>query len=244
MPVYALSDEISFPPPELARDDGLLAVGGDLCPERLVLAYASGIFPWTCGPGPILWWCPAPRFVLLPHELHVGRSLRKQQRRAPYRLSLDEAFPTVIRACASVPRPGQRGTWIDADMQAAYIRLHELGLAHSVEAWEGDTVVGGLYGVALGSVFFGESMFAHRPDASKLAFAALVQQLRAWGFTLVDCQIHTEHLERFGAREIELPEFLARLEDGVDRPTRRGPWRFDEPALDPALDPAGPGSDG
>lgn len=240
MPVYALTDEIAFPPPELARDDGLLAVGGDLSPERLVLAYASGIFPWTCGPGPILWWSPAPRFVLFPDELHVSRSLRKQQRRAPYRLSLDEAFPQVIRGCATAPRPGQRGTWIDADMQAAYIRLHELGLAHSVEAWEGTTLVGGLYGVALGSVYFGESMFTRRPDASKLAFVALVEQLRAWGTTMIDCQLHTEHLDRFGAREIPLPEFLARLEDGVDQPTRRGPWRFDDPP--PVLRQPPPGS--
>ncbi|MCX4245192.1 leucyl/phenylalanyl-tRNA--protein transferase [Paraliomyxa miuraensis] len=227
MPVYALTDEISFPPPELARDDGLLAVGGDLSPERLVLAYASGIFPWTCGPGPILWWCPSPRFVLLPDELHLSRSLRKQQRRAPYRLSLDEAFPQVIRECANQPRPGQRGTWIDTDMQAAYTRLHALGLAHSAEAWEGSTLVGGLYGVALGSVFFGESMFARRPDASKLAFAALVEQLSAWGFSLVDCQMQTEHLERFGARDIPLEEFLATLDEGIERPTRQGRWRFD-----------------
>lgn len=229
MPVYALSDELAFPPPELARDDGLLAVGGDLSPERLVLAYESGIFPWVSEGGPLLWWCPAPRFVLLPEELHVGRTLRKLQRRPPYRLSLDEAFPRVIRSCASTPRPGQHGTWIRRDIQEAYIRLHELSVAHSVEAWEGDELVGGLYGVALGSVFCGESMFAHRPNASKLAFVALVEQLRAWGFTMIDCQVFTEHLERFGAREIELPEFLDRLDDGIARPGRPGRWWFDPP---------------
>lgn len=227
MPVYALSDELVFPPPELARDDGLLAVGGDLSPERLVLAYENGIFPWTSEDGPLLWWCPAPRFVLLPEELHVGRTLRKLQARPPYRISLDEAFAEVIRNCATVPRPGQRGTWIRPDIQEAYIRLFELEVAHSVEAWEGDTLVGGLYGVALGSVFCGESMFAHRPNASKLAFVALVEQLRAWGYTLVDCQIFTEHLHRFGARDIELDEFLERLDDGLGRPGRVGRWRFD-----------------
>jgi leucyl/phenylalanyl-tRNA---protein transferase len=238
VPVYALTDEISFPPPELAREDGLLAVGGDLSPERLVLAYASGIFPWTSETGPLLWWCPAPRFVLFPEELHVGRTLRKLQRRPPYRLSLDEAFPQVIRACATVRRPGQPGTWIRPDIQAAYIELHERGIAHSVEAWEGDALVGGLYGVALGSVFCGESMFARSPNASKLAFVAVVEQLHAWGFSMVDCQIFTEHLDRFGARELELDEFLDRLDEGVSQPGRPGRWRFDDP---PAGAPPRPG---
>ncbi len=229
MPVYALSDELAFPPPELAREDGLLAVGGDLSPERLVLAYENGIFPWVSEGGPLLWWCPAPRFVLFPEELHVGRTLHKLQRHPPYRISLDEAFPRVIRNCASTKRPGQRGTWIRRDIQQAYIELHGLEVAHSVEAWEGDELVGGLYGVALGSVFCGESMFAHRPNASKLAFVALVEQLRAWGFTMIDCQMHTEHLERFGAREIELDDFLDRLDEGIARPGRPGRWRFDPP---------------
>lgn len=228
VPVYALSEELSFPPPELAREDGLLAVGGDLSPERLVLAYENGIFPWVTEHGPLLWWCPAPRFVLFPEELHVGRTLRKQQRRAPYRISLDEAFAEVIRACASTKRPGQPGTWIRPDIQAAYIELHRLGIAHSVEAWEGDELVGGLYGVALGSVFCGESMFARRPDASKLAFVTLVEQLRRWGYTMVDCQVFTEHLDRFGAREIELEDFLVRLYEGVARPGKEGRWRFDD----------------
>jgi leucyl/phenylalanyl-tRNA---protein transferase len=228
VPVYALSEELVFPPPELARDDGLLAVGGDLSPERLVLAYENGIFPWTSEGAPLLWWSPAPRFVLFPEELHVGRTLRKLGRRPPYRLSLDEAFAEVIRKCAATPRPGQHGTWIRKDIQAAYIELHRLGIAHSVEAWDGDVLAGGLYGVALGSVFCGESMFAHRQDASKLAFVALVEQLRAWGFSLIDCQVHTEHLERFGAREIERDEFLALLAEGIARPGKPGRWRFDE----------------
>lgn len=226
--VYALTEELSFPHPSLADPEGLLAVGGDLSVERLVLAYANGIFPWYGEGRPILWWSPSPRLVLLPEELHVGRSLRKAQRRRPYRLSLDEDFAAVIRACATAPRPGQHGTWITQDMQDAYIELHRRGIAHSVEAWEEDELVGGLYGVALGGVFFGESMFAKRPNASKLAFVTLVEQLRAWGFSLVDCQVVTEHLLRFGAREIELSEFLERLERGLDHPHRRGPWHFDD----------------
>jgi leucyl/phenylalanyl-tRNA--protein transferase len=234
VPVYALSEELEFPPPELARDDGLLAVGGDLSPERLVLAYENGIFPWTSEGAPLLWWSPDPRFVLFPEELHVGRTLRKLQRHPPYRLSLDEAFAQVIRSCAATPRPGQDGTWIREDIIDAYIRLHELGIAHSVEAWEGDVLAGGLYGVALGSVFCGESMFAHRPNASKLAFVALVEQLRAWGYTVIDCQIFTEHLERFGARELDRDEFLVLLDEGVRRPGKPGRWRFDTARTGPA----------
>ncbi len=233
VPVYALSDELSFPHPSLATDDGLLAVGGDLSPERLVLAYSNGIFPWYSDDRPILWWSPSPRLVLFPDELHVGRSLRKAQRRAPYRLSLDESFEQVIRACAGVPRPGQHGTWITEDMQQAYIELHRRGIAHSVEAWDGDTLAGGVYGLGLGGVFFGESMFARKPDASKLAFVTLVQQLQRWGFSMIDCQVVTDHLLRFGAREIELPEFLERLEQGLEHPHRRGPWSFESPPREP-----------
>ncbi|MCH9681555.1 MAG: leucyl/phenylalanyl-tRNA--protein transferase [Deltaproteobacteria bacterium] len=233
MPVYALPDELWFPDTAQATADGLLAVGGDLSPERLLLAYRSGIFPWYSDDRPILWWCPSPRLILLPENLHVGRSLRKTQRRAPYRLSLDEAFPDVIRACAKAARPGQFGTWITEDMQQAYIELHRRGVAHSVEAWDGDTLVGGLYGLALGGVFFGESMFARSPDASKLAFATLVEQLRTWGFTLVDCQVVTDHLLRFGAHEVELPEFLERLQRALKHPQRPGPWDWDPADADP-----------
>lgn len=229
MPVYALTEELWFPEPTEANAEGLLAVGGDLSAQRIVLAYSQGIFPWYSEGRPILWWCPSPRLVLLPEHLHVPRSLRKAQRRAPYRLSLDEAFPEVIEACARVPRPGQDGTWITRAMREAYIDLHRRGIAHSAEAWEGDELVGGVYGLALGGVFFGESMFARRPDASKLAFVALVEQLRAWGFTMVDCQVVTEHLLRFGAHEIELDEFLRRLDEGLELPHRPGTWRFDEP---------------
>ena len=197
-----------------------------MSPQRLVLAYSNGIFPWYSEGRPILWWCPAPRLVLYPTQLRVGRSLRKQMRREPYRITLDTRFEAVVRACAQTPRPEQDGTWITQDMLQAYIRLHELGIAHSVEAWDGPTLVGGLYGLSLGGSFFGESMFAHRPDASKIAFVSLVRLLAAWDFDLVDCQVVTDHLVRFGAQEVELEDFLEQLEESMDRPTRRGPWRW------------------
>jgi leucyl/phenylalanyl-tRNA--protein transferase len=174
----------------------------------------------------------------LPDELHVGRSLRKTIKRAPYRISLDTDFAGVIERCAHAERLGQRGTWITDDVRNAFTELHRRGVAHSVEAWQGDELVGGLYGLALGSVFFGESMFADAPDASKLAFVQLVEQLRAWEFDLVDCQVQTEHLERFGARHIALEEFLDRLHDGVTKPTRPGPWRLEVSGGSARTDPA------
>lgn len=234
MPVYRLDRTLAFPPPDAAEPDGLLAVGGDLRPERLLLAYANGIFPWYDRGLPILWHSPDPRMVLLGRELHVSRSLRKVMRRGRFRISLDAAFEAVIRSCASVPRPGQRGTWITEEMIAAYVRLHALGFAHSAEAWEGDRLVGGLYGVSLGRCFFGESMFAVAGDASKTAFATLVQQLSRWGVDLVDCQVHTEHLARFGATEWPRDEFLHALAERLEQPTLRGAWR-----LDPDLEKGG-----
>jgi len=229
VPVYRLDDRLAFPPPEHAEPGGLLAVGGDLRPERLLLAYSSGIFPWYQAGQPILWHSPDPRSVLLPDELGVPRSLRKTLRRAPYRVTLDTAFPRVIQACAAIRRRGQRGTWITREMKAAYLELHRRGFAHSAEAWRGDELVGGLYGVSLGAVFFGESMFARAPDASKVAFVTLVEQLRRWGVTLIDCQVRTEHLARFGATEWPRREFLRALRRALERPTRRGPWRLDAP---------------
>lgn len=229
MPVYRLDDRLLFPPADEA-EDGLLAVGGDLRPERLLLAYSRGIFPWYQS-GPILWHSPDPRMVLRADELRVPRSLRKAMRRAPYRLSLDTAFARVIGACASVRRPGQRSTWITPAMKDAYVELHRRGLAHSVEAWRDGQLVGGLYGVSLGAVFFGESMFARAPDASKIAFVALVKQLERWRINLVDCQVYTEHLARFGAQEWPRRQFLTALRRGLERPTREGPWSFD-PAPD------------
>jgi leucyl/phenylalanyl-tRNA--protein transferase len=227
VPVYRLGSECAFPPAEQADPSGLLAVGGDLAPRRLLSAYSAGIFPWYEEGLPILWHSPDPRMVLVPADLRVSRSLRKVMRKPPYRLSLDTDFSGVIGACAAVPRPGQDGTWITDEMLEAYCRLFELGVAHSAEAWEGDRLVGGLYGVSLGSCFFGESMFAVKSDASKLAFVALVRQLRRWGIELVDCQVHTHHLERFGATPWPRARFLAALGTALEKETRRGPWRFD-----------------
>lgn len=226
MPVYRLGDAILFPPPEEA-ENGLLAVGGDLTPERLVAAYSMGIFPWYSEGDPILWHSPDPRFVLTTETFRVPRSLKRRVKEGLYRVTLDEAFERVIEACASVPRAGQRGTWITDEMTEAYIALHRLGLAHSVEAWLGDELVGGLYGVSLGAAYFGESMFARRPDASKVAFVALVPQLARWGIRLIDCQVETEHLARFGARSWPRSAYLRALASALEAPTRRGQWRFE-----------------
>jgi leucyl/phenylalanyl-tRNA---protein transferase len=230
MPVYRLGAALAFPDPERAEEGGLLAVGGDLSPERLLLAYASGIFPWYSKGQPILWHSPDPRTLLRPGELHVSRSLRKTLRRGRYEVRLDHACGEVIRACAEVPRAAGEGTWITPEMRCAYERLHALGFAHSAEAWEGETLAGGLYGVSLGGAFFGESMFARRSDASKVAFAVLVAQLERWGFDFVDCQVHSPHLERFGARPWPRRRFLAALARSLEHETRRGPWRLDPDA--------------
>ncbi len=204
-------------------------MGGDLRPERLILAYSEGIFPWYQR-GPILWHSPDPRMVLLADRLRVPRSLAKTIRRKPYALTLDTAFARVISACASVRRPGQRTTWITSAMKTAYVELHRRGYAHSVESWKDGELVGGLYGVSLGGAFFGESMFALAPDASKIAFVALVEQLRRWGIDLIDSQVYTEHLARFGAEEWPRRDYLAALRQALRRSNRLGRWSFDEPA--------------
>lgn len=229
--MFQLDDRLVFPDPRLAREDGLLAVGGDLSPQRLLLGYALGIFPWYNEAQPILWHSPDPRFVLFPQELRVQRSLRKVLRRQPYRLTLDTAFGHVIDACARTPRPGQSGTWITRAMKRSYMRLHEQGLAHSVEAWVGEELLGGLYGVCLGRVFFGESMFSRAPDASKVAFVAVVRQLVRWGVTLIDSQVYTDHVSRFGGRDIPRAEYLALVAEGITGPLRRGKWDFDPDLL-------------
>jgi len=234
MPVYLLDDRLVFPPPERAPRDGPLAVGGDLRPERLILAYSLGIFPWYSEGDPILWHSPDPRMVLLADELRIPRSLRRVERQRPYRLTIDTAFSAVVAACARVPRPGQDGTWITREMQSAYAELHRRGVAHAAEAWDGDELVGGLYGVSLGSAFFGESMFAREPDASKLAFVALVRHLRRLDIRLIDCQVYTGHLARFGAREWPRREFLAALRESQRHPTRPGPWRFEPEDTSPS----------
>jgi len=226
MPVYRLTSALAFPDPSEAEPSGLLAAGGDLRPARLLLAYASGIFPWHGGP-PILWYAPDPRAVLPPARLHVARRLRRTLRAGRFELTLDEAFRDVMEACAAAPRPGQDGTWITPAMVDAYTDLHRLGLAHSAEAWRDGGLAGGVYGVSLGSAFFAESMFHAESDASKAALVALVWQLEAWGFTLFDAQIPTPHLERFGIEPWPRTRFQSALADAVARPTRRGRWTLD-----------------
>lgn len=227
MPIYMLTDELRFPPPEGASPEGIVAIGGDFRAERLLLGYAQGIFPWPSDGLPLLWFSPDPRFALEPMHAHVGRSLRKRIRRCPFEVRFDTAFAQTIRACAQKPRPGQKGTWITPELIRGYERLHRLGYAHSIEAWQDGELVGGLYGVGLGKVFFGESMFAHAPDASKVAFSVLLAHLIEWDFRLVDCQVHTEHLERFGARAYPRAEFLARLREGIAEEGTKSPWHVE-----------------
>ncbi len=227
MPIFRLPREPVFPDPEEAEPDGLLAVGGDLSPKRLLRAYAAGIFPWYSEENPILWWSPDPRLILHPGWLHVSRSLARSLRRGRYEVRADTAFREVIGRCAAKARRGQHGTWITAEMRAAYERLHDLGFAHSFEAWEEGELVGGLYGVSLGAAFFGESMFADRPDASKVAFVRAVEWLAGRGVTLIDCQVRTEHLVSLGAREVPRREFLGALARALEIPAQPGTWRLD-----------------
>ena len=231
VPVYALPRALAFPPPEKAVD-GLLAVGGDLSPERLLLAYRSGIFPWYGEDLPILWHSPDPRCVLAVDRIHVGRTLRRTLSRGTYSVRFDTAFHRVIRACQKAPRRGQDGTWITPDMERAYLELHRMGYAHSVEAWEGGELAGGLYGVSLGRMFFGESMFALRPDASKVALVALAEKIAAWGFQVIDAQVPTPHTLAMGAEEWPRSKFLKLLRAEVLQPTRRGDWGG-EPQVEP-----------
>lgn len=226
-----------FPPVEraLTEPNGLLAIGGCLDPDWLLEAYRNGIFPWFSPGQPILWWSPDPRMVLFPDRLEVSRSLDKLVRRGVYTVTIDRAFGRVIRAC-SEPRDADGGTWITEDMIEAYTRLHELGHAHSIEAWFEGELAGGLYGVALGRVFFGESMFFRRRDASKVAFVQLARQLRRWGFGVIDCQMSTEHLRRFGAVEIARTEFMELLR-AETRDEPRISWGFDpDGSARPAID--------
>ncbi|MBI5641501.1 MAG: leucyl/phenylalanyl-tRNA--protein transferase [Nitrospirae bacterium] len=208
MPVFRLTHELIFPPPELAEEDGLLAVGGDLTESRLLLAYSMGIFPWFSQGSPILWWSPDPRLVLRPSELKVSRSLRQTIRKGIYSVTFDRCFAEVMRYCAGVSRNEGEGTWITDEMMEAYCRLHEKGYAHSIETWLGDELAGGLYGVALGGIFFGESMFSLKRDASKVALVELVRHLEKNGCSLIDCQVTSEHLLSLGATEIPRAEFL------------------------------------
>ena len=238
MPVYRLDDRLLFPPPERAPRRGPLAVGGDLSPARLLLAYSMGIFPWEGEP--LHWHSPDPRMVLHVDDLHVSRSLRQALRRGAFEVTLDRAFREVMIGCAAAPRPGQDGTWITPGMVEAYGELHRQGVAHSVEAWREGELVGGLYGLSLGAAFFGESMFARARDASKVAFVRLVEQLRTWRIPLVDCQVYTPHLASLGAAEWPRARFLEALRASLREPTRLGPWRFDAGGINPGPAPADP----
>lgn len=220
-----LRGDAPFPPVSkaLRSPNGLLCAGGDLSPQRLIEAYRHGIFPWFSEGDPILWWSPDPRMVLFPDELNVSRSLRKAVQRGLYETRVDTAFSDVMRECAA-PRDGQHGTWIMPEMISAYTALHHLGFAHSVESWRDGELVGGLYGVALGKVFFGESMFTRAPDASKVALVRLVERLRAASYRVIDCQQATAHLASLGAREIPRKEFAKLLQESIQYPPSGMRW--------------------
>ncbi len=212
MPIFALKNELIFPPVQLADADGLLAMGGDLSVERLLLAYRSGIFPWYEGTVP-LWWSPDPRFVLFPDELKVSKSMQQLIKKEQFRFTINQNFKAVIHNCKNIPRNNQQGTWITNEVEKAYTTLHEKGFAHSAEAWLGDELVGGLYGIRLGNAFFGESMFSKASNASKFAFIRYVQQLRSEAVALIDCQVYTAHLESLGAAMIPREKFMQLLKD-------------------------------
>lgn len=215
----------NFPDPREADSEGIVAVGGDLSVSTLLTAYQQGIFPWYNDHQPILWWCPDPRFVLYPDDLKVSKSMRPLFNQKRYSVTFDTAFSSIMSACGAIRRKGQPyGSWITDDMIDGYINLHDAGYAHSVEVWDEKTLVGGLYGVALGKMFFGESMFTLRPNASKMGFITLVQALKKRGYQLIDCQQETGHLTSLGAQSIRRAEFLDQLKVFVHQPTDRGPW--------------------
>jgi leucyl/phenylalanyl-tRNA--protein transferase len=230
VPLFRLEPELVFPDPNLAEPEGLLAVGGDLDPRRLLLAYSNGIFPWYNRGEPILWWCPPERAVVAPAEVHIGRTMRKALKKAGFCVRVDTVFEQVIRHCAKTPRPGQRGTWITPEMMRAYMQLHEEGYAHSFETFLGDELVGGLYGVSLGGSFFGESMFSRVDDASKAAFVTLARTLASWDFDLIDCQLQNENVQRYGTKVIPRRMFLELLSLSLQKPTRKGRWFLPEEA--------------
>lgn len=236
MAIAVLGKQLRFPDPSQAHPSGVLAVGGDLSPDRLLLAYSRGIFPWPAEGYPLLWHCPAERFVVRPAQVRINRTLGKVLRRHPYRVTIDEQFADVIAHCARVPRAGQDGTWITAEMVEAYCALHRMGFAHSVEAWQdgagGATLVGGLYGVSLGKAFSGESMFSLASNASKVAFVSLAVQLQRRDFALIDAQVHTPLLQALGGQTLQRAEFLAELARAVAQPVAPGRWQLDADLAD------------
>ena len=226
MPVFLLSDAMEFPPPHLAARDGLLAVGGDLSVKRLIFAYRMGIFPWFSEGDPILWWSPDPRLVLYPNEIKISKTLKKIIKKKTFNVTMDLAFNEVINQCAQARLQNNQGTWLVKDMIDAYCKLHRSGFAHSVEVWQQGELAGGLYGVSLGKCFFGESMFTRVSNASNVGLVKLSNYLNELSFELIDCQVTTEHLIRFGAREIPRPLFLDQLKVSLGAPTHRGKWEF------------------
>jgi leucyl/phenylalanyl-tRNA--protein transferase len=225
MPVYQIPQELLFPAPELAEEDGLLGVGGDLSPERLLLAYGNGIFPWYSKGEPIMWWSPDPRCVLYPEKLKISTSLRQAIKKGNYEVRFDTCFEEVIGHCARTKRKGQRSTWITNEMVRAYIRLHELGFAHSTEVFMDGELAGGLYGVSIGRTYSGESMFHLRPEESKIALYHLVERLKEWKFPLIDCQVTNPHLLSLGAEEMPRKEFLKLVIREREKPGHKDRWR-------------------
>lgn len=223
MPIFFVDQELSFPPVNLA-EDGVLAVGGDLSTERLLLAYKSGIFPWFSDEDPILWWAPNPRFVLFPNDIYISKSMKSVLRRDEFTVTFDQDFKSVIQNCQKIKRKDQDDTWITSDMLTAYYDLHKQGFAHSVEVWKNNELVGGLYGVSLGKCFFGESMFATKSNASKVGFITLIQKLQKLKFEIIDCQVYTEHLESLGAIEISRDKFMEILKIGTNFDNFQGNW--------------------
>lgn len=226
MPVFQLTGELVFPHPALATDDGLLAIGGDLSEERLLLAYANGIFPWYSGDSPIMWWSPNPRMVLFLDDLKISKSLKQSLRSRKFTVHFDSNFEAVIRHCAKIPRKDQDDTWITNEMIEAYIHLHHAGFAHSVETFMNGRLVGGLYGISLGRIFYGESMFHLERDASKVALVHLVHRLKEWDFLAIDAQQDTDHMRSLGARGVPLSDFLDLLKKSLKYPTIKGKWCF------------------
>ncbi|MFP4383039.1 MAG: leucyl/phenylalanyl-tRNA--protein transferase [Spirochaetia bacterium] len=223
-PYLEENQRIQFPAPDSASPEGILGAGGNLSPGMLLSAYTQGIFPWYSPGEPILWWSPDPRFILFPRKIHISKSLRKILRKNIFSYTFDKCFRRVMKKCGEVPRPGQNGTWITGEMLDGYCRLNGLGYAHSVEVWQDGTLAGGLYGVSLGDIFFGESMFAEINNASKSGFAVLNSILQSEGFLLIDSQVYTPHLERFGAEEIPRPDYLNLLKRALKGKTRKGDW--------------------
>lgn len=227
MPVFQLTDEIIFPRPSYAEENGLLAIGGDLSPERIITGYRWGIFPWFSEGDPILWWFTSPRLVIYPHEFRISKRLARYMRKPLFKITIDEAFDQVIECCAATRTKIGEETWITEEMKGAYRQLHNLGYAHSIECWQDDRLAGGLYGIALGRVFFGESMFTEVSNSSKIALAVLVHYLKGKNFKLIDCQMTTKHLLRHGAREISGRDFLRHLNEFITTTSPDGVWKYD-----------------